>query len=164
MLQNISFPMNRKWQCDRRIKMYLVQGKYSEAIAKCQKILDDDYFEFEFLYTDESERFREIDRFLYESRHTLRFENEYRGNVVIDISGWNKKHNMYFDAFMYFLKDNADKYCCVLISNKKCSGKTIEKLNDLFTIEEICLSLPEEKKKVKIGFIDDERSDINVRS
>ena len=90
--------------------MYLVQGKYSEAIAKCQKILDGNYFEFEFLYTDESERFREIDRFLYESRHTLRFENEYRGNVVIDISDWNEKTNSYFDAFMYFLKDNAAKY------------------------------------------------------
>lgn len=164
MLQNTSFPMNRKWQCDRRIKMYLVQGKYSEAIAKCQKILDGNYFEFEFLYTDESERFREIDRFLYESRHTLRFENEYRGNVVIDISDWNEKTNSYFDAFMYFLKDNAAKYCCVFISNKKCSDKTIEKFNDLFIIEEICLSLPEEKKKVKIGFVDNERSEINVRS
>lgn len=156
--------MNRKWLCDRRIKMYLVQGKYSETIKKCQKILDGDYFEFEFLYMDESLRFREIDRFLYESRHTLRFENEYRGNVVIDISDWNEKINLYFDAFMYFLKDNADKYCCVLISNKKCSDKTIEKLNDLFTIEEICLSLPEEKKTVKIGFVDNERIDINVRS
>lgn len=144
--------------------MYLVQGKYFETIKKCKKMLDDDYFEFELIYTDESERFREIDRFLYESRHTLRFENEYRGNVVIDISGWSEKNNSYFDAFMYFLKDNMDKYCCVLISNKKCSDKTIEKLNDLFTIEEMCLSLPEEKKKVKIGFVDDERSEINVRS
>lgn len=144
--------------------MYLVQGKYSEAIAKCQKILDGDYFEFEFLYTDESERFREIDRFLYESRHTLRFENEYRGNVVIDISGWNEKTNLYFDAFMYFLKDNADKYCCVLISNKKCSSKTIEKLNDLFEIDDIQLNLPDEKKKVRMGFVDDEGSEVNVRS
>lgn len=144
--------------------MYLVQGKYSETIKKCQEMFDDDYFEFEFLYTDESERFREIDRFLYESRHTLRFENEYKGNVVIDISGWNEKTNLYFDAFMYFLKDNMDKYFCILISNKKCPDKTIEKLNDLFDIEEMCLSLPEEKKKVKIGFVDDERSEINVRS
>lgn len=135
--------------------MYLVQGKYSEAIAKCKKILDDDYFEFEFLYTDESERFREIDRFLYESRHTLRFENEYRGNVVIDISGWSEKTNLYFDAFMYFLKDNKDKYCCVFISDKRCSNETLEKLNDFFEIDEIKLDLYEEKK-IRIGFVNDE--------
>lgn len=145
--------------------MYLIQGKYMDAIERCHKELNGDYFEFEFLYAAETERFREIDRFLYESRHTLRFENEYEGNVVIDISNWCKKQNSYFDAFMYFLKDNADKYNCIFICNRKCPKDIIDIMSELFELEEICLNLPEDAKKERIGFaVNEEMRNTDVRS
>lgn len=139
--------------------MYLVQGKYSEAIAKCQKILDDDYFEFEFLYTDESERFREIDRFLYESRHTLRFENEYRGNVVIDISGWSEKTNLYS-----VLDVTAEKTASCIYSTIKQVLKPFtqnKSLLELLCEDEISYSELTEKKTAIYIIYPDEKKTLN---
>lgn len=135
--------------------MFLVTGNYTKVKHECERIFPTGFFDFNFLYVDNPERFRELDRFLYESRHTLRFENEYTGNVVIDISEWNHRStNTYFDAFMYFLKDNKNKYTCTFISNERCSDELIKKLKGFFgEIKEVQLPMPEEERKSRIGFI-----------
>lgn len=140
--------------------MTLITGAYPKVKKECEGMFADGYFEFSFLYTHESERFREIDRFLYESRHTLRFENEYIGNVVLDISEWNRKPlNSYFEAFMYFLKDNKNKYNCVMIAND-CSDGLREKLRAFFgEIKEIQISVSKKPEKIQIGFALDERKE-----
>lgn len=140
--------------------MLLVQGDYRKAVEYCSKNMPEGYFEFEFLHVSPSERFREIDRFLYESRHSLHFASEYRGNVVVDISAWNHKElNSYFDAFLYFLYDNREKYHCVLLLHEKCSEKLLNKLKALFDIQEIQLQLPKESKAIRIGFAADEETE-----
>lgn len=152
---------------ERSLYMKLITGIYRKVKEECERIFSDGYFEFSFLYVPETEKFREIDRFLYESRHTLRFENEYTGNVILDISAWNHKPlNSYFEAFMYFLKDNKDKYECVLIINERCSSEMREKLKDFFgDIKEIQKPVLHESKRVRIGFVIDEEKEVNnVRS
>lgn len=147
--------------------MRLVTGIYSKVKEECARMFSDGYFEFSFLYVPETEKFREIDRFLYESRHTLRFKNEYSGNVILDVSEWNHKPlNSYFEAFLYFLKDNEDKYECALIVNERCSSEMREKLKEFFgDIKEIRMPVFHESKKVRIGFVIDEEKEVNnVRS
>ncbi|MGN1419170.1 MAG: hypothetical protein ACI4W6_07560 [Acutalibacteraceae bacterium] len=147
--------------------MYLIQGNYKKAIRYCYEKLNGEYFEFKFPYVSEDCRFREIDRFLYESKNTLRFENEYIGNIVVDLSEWNKKKtNIYFEAFMYFLEDNSKKYNCIFIMDKKCDDELFKNIKEFFDIEEIRLDLPETKKKVKIGFdidVQNGKENTNVR-
>ena len=137
--------------------MKLITGIYSKVKDECNKIFSDGYFDFNFLYVSENEKFMEIDRFLYESRHTLRFKNEYHGNVVIDISEWNQKpFNAYFEAFMYFIKDNKDKYECIMIVNEYCSTELHTKLKSFFhNIQELKLPGLYEQKRRKIGFVID---------
>lgn len=147
--------------------MLLVQGDYRKAIGYCSENMPEGYFEFELPYVKTSERFREIDRFLYESRHSLHFASEYRGNVVVDISEWNHKElNSYFDAFLYFLYDNREKYHCVLLLHEKCSEKLLNQIKALFDVREIQLQLPKESKAIRIGFTADAGTEEknNVRS
>ena len=147
--------------------MRLITGIYNKVKEECSRLFSESYFEFNFLHVPETERFREIDRFLYESRHTLRFENEYTGNVILDISAWNHKPlNSYFEAFMYFIKDNKDKYECALIVNERCSSEMCEKLKEFFgDIKEIQMPVLHESKKVRIGFFIDEGKEVtDVRS
>ncbi len=134
--------------------MKLIQGSYGKTIEYCAKMFDGKFFEFELPYVSTDNHFCEIDRFLYESRHTLRFKNHYEGNVVIDLSDWNDrdKVNNYFESFMYFLKDNADIYNCVFIVDKKCSSKIIKMLKELFEIEITELDVPATETKTRIGF------------
>lgn len=148
--------------------MKIIIGSYEKVKDRCLKIFPGGYYDFNFLYVSENERFREIDRFLYESRHLLRFKNEYTGNVVIDISEWNNKIlNRYFDAFMFFVKDNLNRINCVFVINEKCNDELIAKLKSFFNIEQVLLQLPKEQPKVKIGFaINEEKEEkrSNVRS
>ena len=143
--------------------MILITGDYNKIKSECEKIYQTGFFDFNFLYVSESERFREIDRFLFESRHTLRFENEYKGNVVIDISEWNNMIiNTYFEAFMYFIKDNKNKYDCVFILNERCSKDMREKLKDFFgEVKEVQMPALNEKKKNRIGFVLDDGKEVN---
>lgn len=147
--------------------MKLITGNYKKVKSECDRIFSTGYFDFNFLYVSEAEKFREIDRFLYESRHTLRFENEYIGNIVIDISEWNHKPlNSYFEAFMYFIKDNKAKYECILIVNERCTTELHDKLKGFFdTIKEIQLPVLNEPRKIRIGFAVNEEKEVNnVRS
>lgn len=133
--------------------MYLVQGNYCKVKEYCSKMFDGRFFEFDLVYVDEQERFREIDRFLYESRHTLRFQNEYVGNVIVNLTEWNTNPcNAYLEAFLYFIKDNAEKYNCVFIMDEKCDEELLELLSEKFEIE--CIEIDAENKlsMPRIGF------------
>lgn len=118
--------------------MVIIQGNYENAISHCKLITDGKYFEFVFPYVEREERFRELDRFIWESKHCLRFKNEYSGNVLIELSEWNEKSkyefNEYFDAFMYYLRSKADKLRVIFFVNGKCSEILFEKLSEHFDI------------------------------
>lgn len=134
--------------------MKLFTGLYAKIKEVCNALFADGYFEFQFLYVPDGTRFQELNRFLYESRHTLRFENEYTGNLVLDLSEWNHKPlNHHFEAFLYYLKDNRHKYNCALIVNGHCSDELRETLQRFFdNLTEIQQGVPEEPKKIRIGF------------
>lgn len=136
--------------------MRLIHGGYSEAIAYCRKKLKSDFFEFDFPFVSMSENFREIDRFLWESRHQCtRFRNRYEGPVVIDVTDWNNQYpNDYFDAFLYFLKSSEKSLTCTLISSEPFSQAVLDRINRLFDAKEISLSEAEKprRKNRTIGF------------
>lgn len=138
--------------------MKLIQGNYEKALEKCKKELNDDYFEFCFSYVSTSEVFREINRFLWESRHQCtRFKNRYVGPVVIDISDWSTRYpNDYFDAFMYFVKSNMNQMNFVFISNDFCSNAITDRLNEFFKIRiiDVVRRKSSKTKKNVIGFVD----------
>jgi len=147
--------------------MKLLTGHYTQVKEACIRMFADGYFDFHFLYVPETERFRELDRFLYESRHTLRFHNEYSGNVILDITEWNRKPpNGYFEAFMYYLRDHKDQYNCALIVSERCSKELLAKLREILKdIEEVQMPVLQEQKRMHIGFIPEESHEVNhVRS
>ena len=137
--------------------MKLIIGMYEDIKNEIEPTSLNDFFEFYFPYVERTERFREIDRFLYESKSTKRYLNEYSGKILLNITEWsnNEYINNYFIAFMMFIKDNQDKYECVLISEKDCKENIISVLNDLFTIERHYIGKLKDEKQIKIGFESD---------
>lgn len=136
--------------------MKLVIGKYEDIKEKIHALCSDSFFEFHFPCIEEYDRFYEIDRFLYESKHLNRFSNEYHGKVVIDLSDWSdcKVFNRYFEAFMYFLKDNTDKYEPFFISERQCGKEFISRLKEYFDFETLYVSKPQQDKMQRtIGFV-----------
>ncbi len=136
--------------------MRLIHGEYCEAVAYCRKMIKSDFFEFDFPFVPMSENFREIDRFLWESRHQCtRFRNRYDGPAVIDITDWNSQHpNDYFDAFLYFLKNSEKSITCTFISSEPFSQAVLDRISRLFKVKEISLgkdSRPARKNRT-IGF------------
>ena len=133
-------------------KINLLCGDDKNVMAKCERIFPDGFFSFS-VSTDS--HFSEIDRFLDESMANTRFRNYYTGNVVLDLSEWNKncEFGEQFNAFMYFIKDNTDKYNCVFII-------------DSFEIEQISLGFSKTFQKVKMGVTvsDGTKEENNVRS
>lgn len=134
--------------------MYLVQGSYENAISYCRGITRNAGFEFCFTYVSENEVFKEINRFIWESKHMhTRFKNKYKGSVVVDISQWcDKEPNLYFDAFMYYLKDNSTDYKIDFIADKECPKSLVEYLQTFFELDVIDLGIKKVKEKTKIGF------------
>lgn len=120
--------------------MIIIQREYEKAVSYLKSTLKE-YFEFAFSYVDQNERFREIDRFLWESKHCLRFKNEYTGNVVIELSGWNTKSlyefNEYFDAFMYFIKSKNGKLNTLFFVTGECSKNLYDQLSKHFDLKVI---------------------------
>lgn len=151
--------------------MYLLQGDYNKVKTHCKDFFENDYFEFELSYVPENEKFREIDRFLWESRHECtRYKNKYNGNLVVGLTEWNSNaSNKYFDAFMYFLKDYLRfARSCVLFVEEQASESLLSAVGKHFCIvkKELSLTVKQGKKTRRIGFYleSDERSDNNVRS
>lgn len=116
--------------------MKLILTDYANALTKCSELLGTDYFVFSLSYI-EDRPFREIDRFLWESRHEkCRFSNRYTGPVCIDLTEWSgKMPNLYFDAFSYFLKDLGSDCPTVLISEKRLSEPLRSRLERFFELE-----------------------------
>lgn len=135
--------------------MKLVIARYERARSWCKDYFGSDYFEFSFSYTSLNDRFREIDRFLWESRHgKTRFLNNYCGPVVIDITEWsNAAPNDYFDAFMFFLKDLSISCPIAMISDEICEERIVARLRRFFQLDITdMLEKNVEHKPRKIGF------------
>ena len=129
--------------------MRLIKGDYEKAVSYCREMIKGEFFEFDFPFVPMNEHFREIDRFLWESKHQCtRFENRFEGRAVIDISDWNRHYpNDYFDAFMYFMKDNEAYVSCTLISSEPWKSEVTDRLEKLFEVKEVDLSGGESSKK-----------------
>ena len=119
------------------------------------------YFEFE-LQFDNCQR--ELDRFLWESRKEMtEYKNRYNGPVVVDVSKWNNQSdNSFFDAFLYFLRDNDNEL--TIIMTQKPSKQLLLCLEKHFiiTIRELFIQKQKEAK-TRIGFYCREENDY-VRS
>lgn len=141
----------------------LILGKYELAISYYRQQMHEDCFEFHFTYVPRDERFRELDRFIWESRHTkTRFKNKYAGPVLIDITEWNFEiPNDYFTAFMFYLKDNPDLECTFLAENE-ISSILLQKLSAFFEVNVIKLET-RETVHTNIGFYIEE-ANVDVRS
>ena len=138
--------------------MIIIQGSYEQAINYLNSS-GESYFEFVLPYVKQDNPFKEIDRFLWESKHILRFKNEYIGNTAIELSAWNDlepcEFNEYFDAFMYFLRSKHDKLQPLFIIRGKCSSVLFEKLSkhfELHVYDPDKGEIPFSDKKVAIGF------------
>ena len=139
--------------------MYIVQGAYDQTICYCSSEMKGDFFEFSLTYTGRNEVFRELDRFVWESKHCLRFQNEYSGNVVVDVSEWNSKNeyefNEYFDAFMYYLHSKQDKLNVMFTVSGECSEALYKALRRHFELKVVAPEIGEitvAAHKVAIGF------------
>lgn len=137
--------------------MYFLQGDHKKVKGYCKDLFAEDYFEFEFPYVADGEKFREIDRFLWESRRDCtRYKNKYNGNFVIGLNEWNENEpNKYFDAFMYFLKDYLKfSHSCYLFIEDYADKSLISALEKHFDIvvKELDLSVKETKAQRTIGF------------
>ncbi len=144
----------------------LVQGDYLKVKKHYEKKQKSGYFEFDFAYAGPLEIFREIDRFIWESRHSkTRYQNSYKGPVLVDLSGWNDKPlNDYFDAFMYYLKDNYDAKC-TFFCREECSEELEKKLREFFKLSVVSIGLEDAASTKKaIGFSLDGKENIYVRS
>jgi hypothetical protein len=140
------------------MKLKLLEGTYKE-LHQVINNKKDDYFEFELSFLDENISFKEIDRFLYESRtQKTYFKNQYEGKVYINLSQWNEMQNKYLDAFLYFLYDNVEDNILqvVFIIEEKISDNLMKRLEKIFDVE--CVTLRELRKEPNdrvIGFVAD---------
>lgn len=117
--------------------MKLLEGKYVDAINYCAKRTDKEPFVFELRYADADTDFRELDRFLWESRHSTgqRFRNRYTGPAVIDITSWNDRvPNDNLRAFLYYMKDHESEIDCYLMSETEFSARITDCVEGLFDI------------------------------
>lgn len=142
------------------MKIAILEGKYKDLHQVMQKSKKD-YFEFDLPFIDENEVFRELDRFLYESRtQKTHFKNQYTGKVYINVSEWNDYQNKYLDAFLYFLYDNVEEQILdvTLINEEITSEKLLERVSKIFDVKRTSLkNMEREENKRVIGFISGSR-------
>jgi len=143
----------------------VIQGKYEKAKKHYREYMLNDFFEFHLVYASTYEKFRELDRFIWESKHDkTRFKNSYKGPVLIDITEWNSNVlNEYFDAFMYYLKDNPYLECTFIVQDI-CSENLKKKLEYFFEISIDELETRNENTTKRIGFYISEEAKDCVRS
>lgn len=140
--------------------MILYCGKYKNLMNECKSIFPDGYFSFKFSAENEK---NEIDRFIDESKARTRFQNYYKGNVVVDLSAWSGERNFSecFEAFLYYLADHTEIYNTVVISETHCSKEFTDLLDEVFDIQKIELNKEKEKQNLKIGFAITEETEEN---
>lgn len=134
--------------------MLLVQGTYQKIHHYCNDIFKTNYYEFCFSYVENNERFREIDRFIWESKHFhTRFKNRYTGQVVVDLTAWsNKEPNEYYEAFLYFLKDYEPHCELCFITSEQYQEPTYAMLKKMFNVKTVDLGIENVKVERTIGF------------
>ncbi len=136
--------------------MKLITGSYEQCTEYCKKNTgekDGNIFIFDFPYISIEERFREIDRFIWESKHTLRFANRFCGTAIVDVTAWNRSYpNQYFDAFLYYIKDNENHIDCFFISECDFSTDVTAHISKLFHISPVSLSSERLPSPRGIGF------------
>lgn len=116
--------------------MELIQGEYIKIKQYLHKKKQCVSFEFAIPFVEEGQTFREINRFLDESKRLAHFKNQYIGGAIIDVTEWCEKPiNSYFTAFLYFLFDRElaskrNKY--VFISEKNCTKELTNAIADIF--------------------------------
>ena len=137
--------------------MELIQGEYikiKQYFHKKKRIFP---FEFALPFVDETQTFRETNRFLDESKRMTHFKNRYVGAAIIDITEWSDKQpNSLFRAFIYFvfdreLESNKNKH--IFISENICSKEVVEAIESIFgDVNNVNLGV---KKGIKspIGFM-----------
>lgn len=105
--------------------MELIQGEYIKIKQYLHKKKKCFPFEFALPFIEEGQTFREINRFLDESKRLAHFKNQYTGGAIIDVTEWCEKPiNTYFTAFLYFLFDRelaSKQNKHIFISEKICS-------------------------------------------
>ena len=133
----------------------IIQGDYAKITARLSKTFKVPYFDFNFSFTDENEVFREINRFVWESKHLMtRFKNRYYGPVAVSLSEWNGEVlNGYFDSFMYFIKDMFpdDKICFYVES--QIEDELLNKIELFFPKAKVIDLLINKKPERRIGFV-----------
>lgn len=148
----------------RQNEINLYVGPEETCIARCSADAQGEPFVFNLPYVPLSEHFREINRFLWESRHQLtRFCNNYEGNVIVDVTAWNQASvNEYFDAFLYFLKDREESLHCTFISEVDFSDAVCDRISRLFPTKTVRFDSGSGRKPAaRIGFAVDEREERN---
>ncbi len=132
----------------------IIQGDYAKITTRLSKTFKNEYFDFNFSFTDENEVFREINRFIWESKHLMtRFKNRYYGSVAISLSEWNNETpNGYFDSFMFFMKDMfpEDKICFYVESQIR--DELLIRIKLFFPNTKIIDLLINKKPERRIGF------------
>lgn len=133
----------------------IIQGDYAKITAKLSRTFKDIYFDFNFSFTDENEVFKEINRFVWESKHLMtRFKNRYYGPVAISLSEWNGELlSGYFDSFMYFIKDTFpdDKICFYVES--QIEDELLNRIELFFPKANLIDLLICKKQEKRIGFV-----------
>lgn len=116
--------------------MDLIQGEYIKIKQYLHKKNQCFSFEFSLPFVEEGQTFREINRFLDESKRLAHFKNQYIGGAIIDVTEWCEKPiNSYFTAFLYFLFDRelaSKQNKHVFISEKICSKELTNAIADIF--------------------------------
>ena len=138
------------------MKLKLICGSYSDCIGYCKTHSKSEPFIFKLAYADDNMPFKELNRFVWESRHRYtRFKNRYSGNAVIDMSDWtNERANDKLYAFLYFLKDREELISCVFISENECGRSFCEAVERLFDFERVNLPsmIKNATRAKRIGF------------
>lgn len=130
-------------------KPVFITGTYESCMDYVSKLKGDGFFVFNLAYVSENENFREIDRFLWESRHKddgigRKYSNRYSGVAVIDVTAWYKRYpNEYFKAFFYFLKDQYFILEDIVFIAEKCDDALLEHLSGFFETERVSLDKEE---------------------
>ena len=137
--------------------MELIQGEYIKIKQYLNKKKQCVSFEFAIPFVEEGQTFREINRFLDESKRLAHFKNQYIGGAIIDVTEWCEKPiNSYFTAFLYFLFDRelvSKQNIHVFISEKICSKELTHAIADIFgTVNTVDLGV-KNRYKTPIGFV-----------
>lgn len=132
----------------------IIQGDYAKITARLSKTFKNEYFDFNFSFTDENEAFKEINRFIWESKHLMtRFKNRYYGSVAISLSEWNNEMpNCYFDSFMYFMKDMFPEEKICFYVESQIRDELLIRIKMFFPNTKIIDLLINKKPERKIGF------------